>query len=109
MKSFVNRAVDPDGDKILVFQDDDERKAQGVVQVDVSGNPVSNYLTNDIAEVGDTIYVGKQQATGDWMIQKVTASSIRYATEVNNPTVVSYADAWLDYTNLIYSTYAEVI
>jgi hypothetical protein len=79
----------------------------------VTTNALGEYQTNDVDETttASVTYVGKEDAAGDWFVQKVDqtlGTSIRYATVKNNPTISSYSDAWtIRATTLDYDTYGE--
>lgn len=71
------------------------------------------FYTEDIEEdtSTSTTYVGKQSNSGTWLVQKVVESTvgtinttlIEYATVLNNPTVLTYTNAWSGRATLIYS------
>ena len=108
-KSSVKRAIDPDGDAILTYEDVDENQIQAVVlHTDLAG-----YGTNDVEEASATVtYVGKEKPDGTWLVMKIDTTSgttIRYASEVNNALVTDYAAAWAARATLTYGTYSEVI
>ena len=77
----------------------------------VTTNAMGEYITNDVAEPSATLtYVGKEDADVDWYIQSVdttSGTSIRFATETNNPTYTTYSTAWTDRATLIYGTYGS--
>ena len=72
---------------------------------------VDHFGTNDIDEASATLtYIGKEDADGVWVIQKIDESSglaIGYATQSNNPSVTSYAEAWANRDSLTYGSYSE--
>lgn len=71
------------------------------------------FYTEDIEEdtSTSTTYIGKQSNSGTWLVQKVVESTvgtinttlIEYATVLNNPTVLTYTNAWSGRATLIYS------
>ena len=71
----------------------------------------SRFATSDIDEASATVtYIGKMDADGGWMIQKIDTSSgtaFTYATVLNNTSVTSYADAWTARATLTYGTYSQ--
>jgi len=77
----------------------------------VTTNAMGEYITNDVVEPSATLtYVGKEDADGDWYIQSIdttSGTSIRFATETNNPTYTTYATAWADRATLTYGTYGS--
>ena len=77
----------------------------------VTTNAMGEYITNDVVEPSATLtYVGKEDADGDWYIQSIdttSGTSIRFATEANNPTYITYATAWTDRATLTYGTYGN--
>jgi len=76
----------------------------------VTTNAFGEYGTNDIEETGSVTYIGKEDPSGDWYIQKIdtsTGTQIRYATASNNGAVSDYTAAWTDRAGLTYGTYAQ--
>ena len=75
----------------------------------VTTNALGEYSMNDKTEDATVVYVGLEDAAGDWIVQKLdytSGLSRRFATKLNNPTVTSYADAWAAKdTTLDYDTY----
>lgn len=67
----------------------------------LTGSQDVDYSVNDIEE-GTTSYFGKTNSNADWLIVKVTDTSVSYATVLNNGTVTSYTDAWTDKATLTY-------
>lgn len=84
--------------------------ADGTLDVEIF-NDRTVYATSDIDEASATVtYIGKMDADGAWMVMKIDSSSgtaFTYATELNNATVTSYADAWTARATLTYGTYSE--
>ena len=66
---------------------------------------------NNVDEASSTLtYVGKELASGDWLIQKIDESSgtsIQYATKKNNSGTSDYSTAWSNRTSLTYQDYQE--
>ena len=76
----------------------------------VTNNALGEYGTNDVTTSGAVTYIGKEDPSGSWFIQKVDESSgtsIRYATIKNNGSITSYSNAWTDRGSLTYETYGE--
>lgn len=74
----------------------------------ITTSAFGDYGTNDIEEIGALTYIGKEDAGGDWYIQKIDTTSgttIRYATAKNNANTASYSAAWTDRASLSYGTY----
>jgi hypothetical protein len=73
----------------------------------------SVYATSDIDEASATVtYIGKMNADGAWMVQKIDTTSgtaFTYATELNNATVTSYSDAWTGRAGLTYQAYSSAL
>ena len=72
------------------------------------------YGTNDIDEASATItYIGKEsRAGGEWLIIKINESSsisFTYASQLINPTITTYADAWTNRATLTYASYDEAM
>lgn len=82
--------------------------AQGRLPVTMSaGVDPKDFYVND-QEPGTTEYYGKTHySTGDWLIVKVTETSLSYATVTNNVAVTSYTDAWTDRATLTYGRIDE--
>lgn len=78
-----------------------ELTADGSVPVDASG-----FKLYDIEE-DTTSYYGKTNANGDYLIEKVTATLVSYATESNNGSVTSYTNAWTNRATLTFGRYDE--
>lgn len=60
-----------------------------------------DYSVNDLEEAA-TSYYGKSNASGAFLILKVTDTSVSYATVTNNGGVASYTDAWTNRATLTY-------
>jgi len=75
----------------------------------VTTNALGEYSMNDKTEDATIVYVGLEDSSADWIIQKLdytSGLSRRFATKLNNPLVTSYADAWTAKdTTLVYGTY----
>lgn len=75
----------------------------------VTTNALGEYQMNDKTADATVVYVGLEDSTGDWIVQKLDYTSgleRRFATKLNNPTVTSYADAWAAKdSTLVYGTY----
>ncbi len=65
------------------------------------GSSEIDYSVNDIEE-GTTSYYGKSNASGAFLVLKVTDTSVSYATVTNNGGVASYTDAWANRATLTY-------
>jgi hypothetical protein len=71
------------------------------------------FWTEDVEEDTSnlTTYVGKQSEDEQWLVQKIvdevvgtiTTTTLSYATYLNNPTTLSYTQAWIDRATLTYS------
>ena len=64
------------------------------------------FATNDIEDAA-TSYFGQTTDTGVYRILRVTATSVAYATVLNNVAVTAYTDAWTDRATLTYGRYDE--
>jgi len=72
--------------------------------------PVSmkKFVTNEIYGNGTDTYFCKENEDGAWYIMKIDKDSVfTHATEANNATVTSYADARTNVTTLTYGTYNQ--
>lgn len=108
----INNLSFPVPNYVLPFKGDDGEGAQiqlvgGALPVSGAGGSTAvDYTTNDI-EDGATSYFGKTNTSGTYLIQKVTDTSVSYATITNNGGVTSYTDAWTDRATLTYGRYDE--
>ncbi len=75
----------------------------------VTTQSLGAYGTNNVEEASaTTTYVGKEDADGNWIVQKIDTSSgtsITYATKLNNPSYTTYSGAWTNRTNLSYDLF----
>lgn len=60
---------------------------------------------SDVAE----ILAGYVNETGNWIIKKITDSSITYATVENNNTIKNYEEAWTKRAELTFGSYDQAI
>lgn len=74
--------------------------------IPVTSGGIASYNVNDIEE-DTTSYYGKSNSAGVYVIQKVTDTSVSYATESNNGSVTSYTDAWTNKATLTYGRFDE--
>lgn len=65
---------------------------------------VAAYQINDIEDAA-TSYFGFTKSDGEYMIKKVTDTSVSYATIANNSGVTSYTEAWTDRATLTFGRY----
>jgi hypothetical protein len=72
-------------------------------------NPPVTYFLNDFLN-GDPLYLGKSAGGNAWLVQKFSTSTgaMRYATQGNNPAIMTYADAWANKLTLQYDLYQVV-
>ena len=75
----------------------------------VHSNPPVAYSLNDFLN-GDPLYVGKSAGGNTWLVQRfgTTTGEMRYATQLNNPSVTTYAAAWANKLTLQYDLYQVV-
>lgn len=79
----------------------------------VTIDAMSHYGTNDVdANVSGITYEGLETADGGWQVVQTstsgTVTSNRFATQKNNASVTTYADAWAAReTTLTFGTYSE--
>ena len=71
-----------------------------------SASTLADFSVNDIDD-GTTAYFGKTKPDGTWLVQKVTDTSVSYATVSNNGAVTSYTDAWTNKATLTYGRFDE--
>lgn len=66
---------------------------------------LGDYLTEDVVEIGDFVFVGLRKSSGDWafkMVEDGDNLSISYATVKNNPSLATYPEAFAGMTGLSY-------
>ena len=75
-----------------------------------NGNILQAYETNDVDKVSSLfLYNGLEDRDGSWVIETVDSSSgvsLRYATQMNNPTYTNYTDAWANRATLTYGLFS---
>lgn len=77
----------------------------------VTMDAMNHYATNDVdTPDSTTTYEGLEDSDGGWQIVQMVKSgnvtSNRFATNKNNLTYTSYADAWTDRATLTYDYYS---
>jgi len=78
----------------------------------VTVDGLAHFGTNNVEKASSTlIYEGLEDANEVWQVVKTSTSgditTITFATQLNNATVTSYADAWSGRADLSYGTYGE--
>lgn len=71
---------------------------------------LGDFLTEDVVELDEHVYVGLRKASGEWVFKSVVDNgdiSISYASVKNNPTVVSYGEALAGMTGLSFGNAQE--
>jgi len=87
------------------FRDGPSGTAVGVIVEGGINDSSAEFSTNDLAEAAPLTYIGKSNGT-DWEVQRIDETSglaIRYANIENNPSVLTYADAWAARASLAYA------
>ena len=132
INSSVKRATDSSGDNIKVFDDGSGNLVQAAALLDenadlvgTTSNPlpitstaldlikvsVNQFGINDVDTASATVtYVGKSDASGVWLVQKIDTSSgvaIGWASVTNNAGYLTYAAAWTARASLTYGRYDE--
>jgi hypothetical protein len=74
--------------------------------ITASSSTLADFSVNDI-EDDATSYFGKTKPDGTWLVQKVTDTSVSYATVTNNGSVTTYTDAWTNRLTLTYGRFDE--
>ncbi len=74
--------------------------------ITASASTLADFSVNDIEE-GTTSYFGKTKPDGTYLIQKVTDTSVSYATVTNNGAVTTYTDAWTNRATLTYGRFDQ--
>lgn len=76
----------------------------------INGKLAAGFEVNEIKNASATItYIGAETAAGVWWIRKMdstSGSAIGHATEANNPTYTTYANAWTNRATLTYGNYS---
>ena len=76
----------------------------------VTSDSLNYYSTQDVDKVSTSlIYEGLMDSNGSWQIVQTTTSgtvtSIRFATQLNNPSYTDYPTAWTNRATLVYDYY----
>jgi hypothetical protein len=77
--------------------------------ITASASTLADFAINDSdnTTTPDTEYYGFTKPDGTWLIKKATETTTRYATETNNGSVTTYADAWAAIATLTYGVFHE--
>ena len=105
-QNILNNSYDSDFDLLAVELMGYDPLTEALKRI--TTNALGEYNVNDLEEVGSIQYLGKEDSSGDWYIQKIDSTSgksIRYATINNNTSITSYSDAWTNRATLTYDTY----
>jgi len=114
LDNFAQRDI-PDGTTALQTTIVDETTGRKL-KINADGSITSTDIgLNDTAKDGNTIYLGQEDRAGVWIVQKivksvvsgVTLNTFYYATIKNNPTEITYANAWSAHVSLIYGKFSE--
>lgn len=117
INSLLNNVYEQLKYRIRVTSDDfvDSNGVQKSVLVDDSGSinvKENSFETNQIDSVGDNTYIGMESKSGEWWIKFISAGGnpvpFQHATVVNNPSYLTFTDAWTDRALLAYSDYKDV-
>src|SRR5574343_747658 len=107
-QSVLNKSQDSKYDVLgveLLVENDTEDALVRLKRSDLGGGgstaTLADFSVNDISD-GTTSYFGKTKPDGTWLVQKVTDTSVSYATVTNNGAVTSYTDAWTNKSTLTY-------
>ncbi len=78
--------------------------------INSEANLVAKYVTNDLDDVGGGVtYLGQFKPEGSWLVKRITETgddlAVDYANLSNNPTRITYTDA---FTNRLTLTYEEI-
>lgn len=74
--------------------------------INATPSTLADFSTNDLDE-GATSYFGKTKPDGTWLVQRLTDTSVSYATVTNNGSVTTYTDAWTDRLTLTYGRFDQ--
>ena len=116
LEHIINMSFDPEFQVSAVellgydplAKDEDGNIVGGLKRITTSA--LGDYGINDIEEVGAVTYIGKEDANGEWFIQKIDQSSgtsWRYATQKNNASTTTYTDGWTNRGSLTFGTYSQ--
>lgn len=105
--------LDADGNQVTNFGADVSELATSAKQDDII-TALKKYSTNAIDDysVASTTFICKEGAsTADWYIMKIDETGdypvFTHATVVNNPTVLTYGDAFTARATLTFGTYSQ--
>jgi len=93
------------------FRDSSGEPSHGIVNDLHQQSTVSEerWGLNNTSKAGNITYTGQEDVNGNWIIRKITKTgsniAMSYATVINNPTVITYTDAWDDRTTMTYDLY----
>ena len=70
---------------------------------------LASYALNNL-EDAPTMYVGKVQSDGRWLVQRFIKATgfMTYANQSNNASNATYADAWTNRAALTYAAFNEI-
>lgn len=74
--------------------------------INATPSTLADFSTNDIEEAA-TSYFGKTKPDGTWLVQKLTDTSVSYATATNNGSVTTYTEAWTNRATLTYGRFDQ--
>lgn len=82
-----------------------------VVEI-TTGKTLDKFESNDVEKVDATLlYDGGEDKDGQWCIQEVETNAglttIRFATQLNNPSITTYSAAWAARASLTYGLFSE--
>ncbi len=77
-------------------------------EITTVANPLDKYSIAAIDEASSTVtYIGKQNTTGTWLLQRLTeaatVTSVEYANISNNGTETTYSLAWTNRATLTFT------
>jgi hypothetical protein len=99
-------AENPAGDALVRLKTDASGNLAISGSITASSSTLADFSVNDIEDAA-TSYFGNTKPDGTWLIKKLTATSLSYATVTNNGAVTTYSDAWANRVTLTYSRFDE--
>lgn len=95
-----------------VFQDKNGKHSLGLVNANrqLSVTQEDKWGLNNTSKSGNITYTGEEDVDLHWIVRKIVKSgsnlTMTYATQVNNPLVTNYDDAWDNKDSLVYNKYS---
>lgn len=108
----IFEAVSGGSSRSYAYQDSAGERTYGLVdgKRNVRVSQEDRWGLNHTQKVGNTTYLGQEDADGFWHLTKVVKTTgsvaMTYATEINNESIANYTDAWDNRLTLDYDLYS---